>query len=312
MNIRHEEVSYPSSNGVNTIVGSIWQPDGTLRGIVQITHGMTEHVERYDWFARQLCAAGFLVCGDDHLGHGRSAPTRDDLGYFSKKNGDQYLIQDEHLLRQLMQKRYPELPYFLLGHSMGSFITRGYITQYGDGLSGYICCGTSGKNPLNRLAILAADLMVALRGGHRRGNLLNKLAFQDYNSRYTGEVITGNNWLSRDFANYPDHSQDPKGNFTFTNAGFRDLFRLLYNVTGTKWSSRIPKDLPILFASGDMDPVGQYGEGVKEVYELVKAAGVRDVTLKLYPQARHELHNELNKDEFVADVVAWIEKHLPS
>ena len=305
-----QEIAFLSSDGKTTVKASIWTPEEKeTRGVVQICHGMVEHIRRYDEFAQELCARGFAVCGDDHLGHGRTAGSAENFGYFGEKDGWKRLVEDEDRMRREIQARFPALPYFLLGHSMGSFITRNYITRYADGLSGYICCGTSGPNPLNGVGILLSRLMVRFCGGRSRGDFLNKLAFKEYNSRY-GEVKTGHEWLSRDASSYEGVDDDPATSFVFTNAGFRDLFQLLYSVTGRKWSEKIPADLPILFLSGDMDPVGQFGKGVRKVYTLVKDSGVRDVTLKLYPGARHELHHETNKDEFLEDVVAWMEKHM--
>lgn len=305
-----QEITFQSTDGHTTVYASIWLPETEeIRGIVQICHGMAEHIGRYDRFARELCARGFAVCGDDHLGHGRTAAAKEDLGYFGEKDGWIHMVDDENRMRMEMQKRYPDLPYFLLGHSMGSFITRNYVTKYADGLSGYICCGTSGPVPMSGFAILLSNIVIAFQGGRHTGYFLNKLAFQDYNSRY-GEVKTGLEWLSRDQEIYAPFADDPKANFIFTNAGFRDLFHLLNSVTGKKWSSRLPKQLPMLFLSGDMDPVGQFGEGVRKVFGWVQEAGVEDCTLKLYPGARHELHNETNRDEFLEDVVSWLEKHM--
>ena len=307
-----QEITFLSSNGQTVVKADVWCPETEdIRGVVQICHGMGEHMRRYDAFARRLCAKGFVVCGDDHLGHGRTAENPEDFGYFGEKDGWRYLVEDEHRMRREMQSRFPNLPYFLLGHSMGSFITRQYITQYAQGLSGYICCGTSGPNPLNGVAILMAHLMILFRGGCERGNFLSRLAFSKYNSRF-GEIKTGHEWLSRDPSSYEELADDPFMGFVFTNAGFRDLFRLLYNVTGRKWSEKLPQDLPILFLSGDMDPVGQYGKGVRKVYELVRASGAKDVSFTLYPGARHELHHETNKEEFLTDVVNWMEKHIAS
>lgn len=304
-----KEIKFTSSNGENTVFASIWEPEGKPRGVVQICHGMSEHIGRYDWLARQLSQRGFTVCGDDHLGHGRTALTDDELGYFGTKDGYIHLMEDEHLLRQEMQKQYPKLPYFLLGHSMGSFITRFYVARHAGGLSGYLCCGTSGHNPALNFALVLASLMVRLRGGKRRGKLINRIAFQDYNKRFEN-AVTGNEWLSRDTEIYKQFADDKKCSFIFTNSGFRDMFQLLKAVDGKAWSDQIPKELPIILLSGEMDPVGDYGKGVKEVYGWLKESGIRDLTLKQYPEARHELHNELNKDEFVADIVSWMEKRM--
>lgn len=300
-----QEYTFLSADGKTTVYYSLWLPEGEPAGVVQICHGMAEHIARYAWLAEQLTAKGYAVCGDDHLGHGRTARAKEDLGYFGEKDGWLHLIEDEHRLREEMQRRFPGLRYFLLGHSMGSFITRNYVAKYGDGLAGYICCGTSGPNPGAGLGIFLTNILCALGKGRKTGYFINKLAFGGYNSRYEN-AQTGLEWLSRDQSVYLPFADDEKCNFIFTNAGFRDLFRLLKNVTGLKWSSRISKDLPILIMSGDMDPVGQYGEGPKKVDAWLREAGIRDVTLKLYPDARHELHNEINRDEVAEDLIAWL------
>lgn len=308
---RSEEITFTGSDGKTTIFASVWEPEDPCRATVQICHGMAEHIGRYDRLAADLTARGFRVCGDDHLGHGRTARTKEELGYFGERDGFLHMMEDEHLLRLRMQEGREEEPYFLLGHSMGSFITRLYISRHGEGLSGYLCCGTSGRNPLVKLAILMSNLAVFFAGGQKTGRFLNRLAFKDYNSRFEN-AVTGHEWLSRDLAVYAPYANDPRANFVFTNAGFRDLFHLLDSVTGRKWSDRVPKDLPVILLSGTMDPVGQYGKGVRQVYGWLKDAGVRDLTLKLYEDARHELHNELNRDEFIDDIVTWIEAHMPA
>ena len=302
------EWTYQSSDGTHTIYATIWTPEEAPVGVVQICHGMVEHMGRYEWLAGQLCAHGYAVCGDDHLGHGRTAAAQEDLGFFGEQDGVRHLVEDEDRLRREMEGRFPGLPFFLLGHSMGSFITRNYVARYGEGLAGYICCGTSGPNPLSKFAILLAGFTVAVAGPRRPGKLLNRLAFQNYNKEFGG-VAGGHEWLSRDPASYAGVDDDPKCSFIFTNAGFRDLFRLLDSVTGRKWSDRVPRQLPILLLSGDMDPVGQYGKGPGKVAGWLKASGVRDVTVKLYPGARHELHNETNKDEVIADLLGWMANH---
>lgn len=302
------ECTYRSSDQKTLLSASLWLPEqNPYRGVIQICHGMVEHMGRYEWFAGQLTSQGFVVCGDDHLGHGRSADDQN-LGYFGEKDGWNHLVEDEHLLRIQIQKEFPSLPYFLLGHSMGSFITREYITRHAAGLNGYICCGTAGRNPLIGFALALSNLMVFFQGGRHVGRLLDRLAFRDYNSHY-GEAVTGSEWLSRDAEQYLPFADDPKCHFTFTNAGFRDLFRLLHQVTGRQWSDRVPKDLPVLILSGDDDPVGNYGKGVEQVHGWLKESGLLDLQLKLYPGARHELHNELNREEFVQDVLFFLDRH---
>ena len=256
------ELSFMSSDSRTTVYATLWEPEGEPVGVVQICHGMAEHIGRYAWLAGQLCAKGYVVCGDDHLGHGRTALTKDDLGYFGERDGWDHLIEVDHGMRKELEKRFPGLPFFLLGHSMGSFITRGYVARHGTGLSGYICWGTSGPVPGTGLGIFLTTLLCVFGQGEKRGRFVDKLTLKGYLDRYD-QVETELDWLSRDREVYAPFAEDPKANFVFTNAGFRDLFRLLKNVSGPRWSRQGPKGLPILIMSGDMDPVRQFGEGPK-------------------------------------------------
>ncbi len=303
------ELSFMSSNGKTMVYATLWEPEGQPAGVIQICHGMSEHIGRYAWLAEQLCGRGFAVCGDDHLGHGRSAETQEGLGYFGERDGWNYLIEDEHGMRHELEKRFPGLPLFLLGHSMGSFITRGYVARHGEGLAGYICWGTSGPVRGMGFGLALVNLLCFLGQGKRPGKLIDKLAHRGYLDRIEEKSGTGLEWLSRNPKIYEAFAEDPRTNFIFTNAGFRDLFRLLQNVNGPRWSDQVPKNLSILIMAGDQDPVGQFGEGPRKVAGWLKKSGVEDVTLKLYEGARHELHNEWNRDEVVSDLTDWLERH---
>lgn len=296
---------------MTSVAATIWEPEqGPYRGILQICHGMAEYVDRYQWLADCFCEKGFVVCGDDHLGHGRTATEPALRGYFGPKRGDHYLIEDVGRLRQQMEHLYPGLPYFLLGHSMGSFITRNYVARHGEGLAGYLCCGTSGPNPGVYGGLLVSSFFILLGKGREPGRFLDRLAFGSYNKRIP-EAVVGFEWLSRDEDTFLAYAADPKAGFLYTNAGFRDLFRLLKSCSNKAWARRLPVHLPIFFCAGEEDPVGQYGKGVRKVHDWVKKAGCLDVSLRLYPGARHELHNELNREEFVADLCSWMEARLP-
>ena len=303
-----ETFTYASANGRDRVAAAVWQPAGPVRGVVQLCHGMAEHMGRYVWLAKQLTARGFLVVGNDHVGHGRTAETADDWGYFGKRNGWRVWIDDVHALRRRFQAQAPGLPYFLLGHSMGSFISRAYVARYGEGLAGYVCCGTSGRNPGAAAGLVLAQVQIALGRGRKPGKLLDTLAFGRYNAR-CGKGAPAHAWLSSDEDTWAPFVDDPACGFVFSNAGFRDLFCVLNSVSSPAWSDAVPKTLPILLLAGEEDPVGQYGRGVRQVYGWLKASGVTDVTIKLYPGARHELQNERCREEFVGDVVAWLEAH---
>lgn len=302
-----------SSNGHSRLYITEWLPKGAPRGIIHICHGMTEHISRYERLANDLTAAGYIVVGDDHLGHGRTADgdAQDGkplFGYFGESSGAAFLVEDTHLLRLAMSEKYPALPYYLLGHSMGSFITRNYLTLYGQFVDGYICSGTAGTNPALPAALALTNLLCTFGKGKRLGRMVNKLAFGGY-GKAIGPMPTGHEWLTRDTAYYATVDADRYCRFLFTNAGFRDLFRLLGACSGDKWAARMPKALPVFIVAGDKDPVGDNGKGPREVYDRLVKAGLTDVTIKLYPDARHELHNELCREEYIADVLAWLEAH---
>lgn len=309
MDCSKQTITYPSSNQIDTVCATVWTPQGEARGILQLCHGMCEYIDRYDHFARYLAGNGFIVCGNDHIGHGQTAGSEEKLGYFAPSDGAQHLINDVHQLRKWMQEETAGLPYFLLGHSMGSFITRNYIVQHPKGLSGYICCGTSGPNPLASVGIRTANHMIKKHGDRYRSSLLKSLAFKNYNRKY-GKGAPEFAWVSRDEAVTEAYEKDPYCNFTFTAGAFRDLFTLLQTVSQDDWAGKVNKYLPILLLSGEMDPVGGYGKGVEKVYRRLSDSGVYDLKYKLYLGARHELLNETNREEVYVDILNWINKRV--
>lgn len=199
---------------------------------------------------------------------------------------------------------YKGVPLVLFGHSMGSFMARYYVTAFPNTVDGAIFAGTAGTNNPAGTARALAVAIGKSRGNHYRSQMLHRLAFKTYNQRFpsAGEFA----WLSRDPAAGRKYENDPKRNFIFTASGFYGLFSVLYAVSKESWAVAYPKNLPTLLMAGDMDPVGNYGKGPSEVYERLVRAGVKNVQLKLYKDARHELHNETNKEEFFADVIGWI------
>ncbi len=303
------DIFYPSTNGTDTIVAKIWQPDGAAKGIIQISHGMCEYIDRYSAFAQTLTQQGFFVCANNHLGHGASASDPEHLGYFAKRGGDKFLIDDLHTLTNMMKIKFPGMPLVLFGHSMGSFIARNYVTKYGQELDAVIFCGTSGPNPGARVGKKLAAFECRRRGEFYRSSLLSQLAFGSYNKKYKRR--TKFDWLTRDEDVVDAYLADPYCNFTFTASAFHDLFTLLLRCSDPEWFASYPKALPTLLISGDMDPVGDYGKGVSYVYQTLVSAGVRDIHLKLYKGARHELLNETNFGEVYEDILCWL-SHLPA
>jgi alpha-beta hydrolase superfamily lysophospholipase len=305
-----KEFRFTSTNGKTEIYACRWEPEGPPQGIVQISHGMAEHIARYDHFAKYLNDKGFLVVGNDHLGHGKTAASKDELGYMGETGGWNYVVADMHKLRELTYNDYPDLPYFLFGHSMGSFLVRTYIIRYRNGITGVILSGTGQQ----RRAVIRAGEMVARaevkkKGAKYRSQKLNDLVFGNYNEGFTC-VRTVFDWLSRDEAQVKKYMNDPLCGYMPTAGLFRDMMEGLKYISSTRNLKRMKKDLPVFFISGDADPVGENGRGVIRAYRNFLKAGMTDVTLKMYPEGRHEMLNEINRDEVYEDILTWIESKL--
>lgn len=285
---------------------AFWPCGGQPRAIVQLVHGMAEHIRRYEATAKALNEAGFTVVGHTHLGHGPNAEIK---GYFGEKGGWDALIEDVHALRTETQKQYPGVPYFLLGHSMGSFVVRGYCLKYEKGLAGVILSGTGHYDPaIVSAGSLIADLQSALGMAKKPSHLLEKIS-SGGNCKGYDDVQTPFDWLSRDRAVVKKYMDDPLCGFTFTVAGYRAMFDGLSRLYPQKIGA-MEQDIPVYLLSGDRDPVGDNGRGVEQVAEEIRAAGVKDVTVRLYPDGRHEMFNELNKEEVWAELIEWIEKRF--
>ena len=305
-----EKIFYLSQDGCTEITAYEFQPEkGPIKGIVQISHGMCEYIGRYLDFSEFLCSNGYIVCGNDHLGHGSTAKSKTDLGFFAPKNGYQFLVEDLYGLTKIMQRKYPDLKYFILGHSMGSFIARLYLSSYGSKIDAAIISGTSGGDISAGIAVLIAKTEQLLKGSRTPSLLLDKMAFSNYNKKIESPR-TQKDWLTRDTLIVDKYINDPLCMFVFSSSAFADLFTLLRKITKRQWAESIRKDLPIFIFSGQQDPVGNYGSGVRKVNERLKKAGMEDVTLKIYPGGRHEMLNEINKQEVYSDILKYIEKYI--
>lgn len=307
MNYNYEKITYPSADGINTIHADIYTPKHkTARGIVQLAHGMVDHPGRYTNLCEFLTGEGYIFAGNHHLGHGRSAHSEDDFGYFAKKDGIEYLLQDMHTMNRYLRDTYPTLPLVVLGHSMGSFITRLYVTRHPHSMRGVIIHGTGGKNVLAPLGIALARAIALVKGEKNRSKLISAVAFGSYNKKF--DKSEGSNaWLSRDTVQISGKDSDPLASFSFTVSGYCDLFKMLKDCNAKEWYSEYPKDMRTLIMSGDADPVGNYGRGVLEVYRRLMVVGASDLELKLYKGARHELFNETNRDEVFRDMKVWLD-----
>lgn len=300
---------FPSADGIHQIYARQWRPDGEVRAVVQIVHGISEHIGRYDRLAKYLAQHGILVCGEDHLGHGRTA-LEEDKGYFAPHDGWTMVTADVRRLRQMQGEKYPGLPCFLLGHSMGSFLVRTYLCRYPGEVSGAILSGT-GQEPDAAVAFGRGLTEVLCR--RKRGNyvspLILNLTLGAYNKRFAPNR-TDSDWISRDEAEVDCYLADPFCAYRSTVGLFKDMMDGLRYISRPWALKQMDPDTPVCFISGGDDPVGGMGKGIKKVYSFFERQGVKDLTLKLYPGGRHEMFNETNRKEVMDDLLTWLEKHL--
>ena len=309
---KEEVFSFPSADGRTTVHAVRWTPeDGKYCAVLQITHGMVEYIERYRAFAEFLNDNGFLVVGHDHIGHGESVVSKDEWGYFAEHPSDT-VVADMHTLREMTQKEHPGVPYFMLGHSMGSYMLRKYLAIHGEGLTGAIIMGTGCiQDNTTKLAMFIAKLQAAFFGWHHRSKLLQKLSYDKYYHQFdlTGKDAS-NSWLTKDEEIVKTYYADPKCTFVFTVNAYMGLFEAVLFDNQQENIEAVPKSLPLFFVSGAMDPVGGYGSGVKKVYNKFDTAGKEDITWKLYDNDRHEILNETDRDVVYHDILAWMNVHL--
>lgn len=283
----------------------IYEPEGEVKAVVQVSHGMCEYLGRYEGYADHLCANGIVLAGNDHPGHGESAASADDLGYFAKTGGVDLALEGLRTMSELLLERYHGKPLILLGHSMGSFLCRLYLSQYAENLAGAIIMGTGGPDAPTGAGIALANLIALFRGDRHRSKLLRTIQQSGYLKR-CGKSADRTDWLTRDRAVVEKYNNDPYCNYIFTVSAYRDLFSMLAAVSTEEWAATVPTDLPILLISGEDDPVGSYGKGVLKVAGALTHAGARRLTTVLIPGARHEVLNETDKEDTYAVIDKWL------
>ncbi len=286
-----------------------WQPSkGPVKAVVQIVHGMVEYVGRYEEFACFLAGQGYAVIGHDHLGHGKTAATSEDLGHFAEKDGDKHVIADMYRITCVGRKYWPGVPLVIMGHSMGSFFTRKYLTRYSRKVEGAIIMGTGFMGlPVVTFGKVAAGLICRVRGSRYRSRLLYNLTLGG-NNRRIKKLRTDNDWLSTNEESVDAYNQDPYCSFIFTAGAYRDFFTVLTDLAAKKNFSTMNRKLPVFLVAGEDDPVGNYGKGVKACCQQFQSLGFEDVSLKLYPGDRHEILNELDRHMVFSDIVGWLNR----
>lgn len=305
----YQEITYPSSDKKTTIHAYIWRPRGQIRAAVQIIHGMAEYALRYAPCAEYLASHGFLVCAEDHLGHGKSALTPSELGYFDGGDGSACVLQDIRRLTLTVRKETGDLPFFVMGHSMGSFFCRSYIAAHGGEFAGAIIMGT-GCQPAVATGFgkIVAAAIALFRGWKHRSRFIDRLAFGSYNSRCEGR--TAYDWLSTDKGKVDSYIDDDLCGVTFTCGGFYTLFSIIGRACKNSTIKNTPKNLPVLLVAGSEDPVGAYSKGVEKLYNKLVGAGCSDVEMTLYTGARHEILNDACAPQVLTDLVMFMNSHL--
>ncbi|MBR2650141.1 MAG: alpha/beta fold hydrolase [Clostridia bacterium] len=302
-------VSFPSSDGISTVHGIIYIPDSAPRGVVQLSHGMVDHVGRYEALGKFLAECGYVFAGNDHIGHGMTADKSGTMfGYFTDKGGTDLVLRDLHSMNKLLRERFGGMKPVIMGHSMGSFLSRLYVEKYPNSISGHIIHGTGG--PLGAavpLGIGLVNLIMLFRGTKYRSSLVKSIAFAGYNSHFPKEEGP-NAWLTRDLSTISGHDSNSYTNFTFTVSAYKELFQMVGKSNSKNWFASYPKQLKTLILSGDEDPVGDYGNGVRYVYKQLLLSSVEELSMKLYEGARHELFNETNRDEVFADMKSFLDR----
>lgn len=304
------EVSFTSYNERDQVQAWIYVPACKPNGIVQLIHGFGEHSRRYIHMILAFLDAGYIVAADDHVGHGKTAMVNNVWGDWGDK-GYHTMMEDEHTLKKIVCEKYPNLPYFLFGHSMGSFITRDFIAKYGNELNGATICGTTGifrgaKEVKEKLK----EIIDAGHGEESDPNIVGSL--MGWMCERCGEVQIGNEWICHDPYVQKDHAQDPFDAFTrpTSNRSIYDFIQMMLTIEGTQWAKKVPKKLPIYNIAGDQDPVGEYGLGVCQVSNWLVETG-HHVTTKLYSGYRHEIHNYAEiKNEVEVGIIEFMNSNL--
>lgn len=301
-----KENYFLSSDGKTMIHYTMWYPEKRIRGVIQLTHGMTEYMENYNEFAEFLCENDFFVAGHDQLGHGHSVKSSNELGHFINKNSVDILVEDMYNLMKKVRSEYPDMPYFLFGHSFGSFLSRIFAGTYGNKLSGLILTGTGNadiKKVKHALKLIRA-IRITKKADYR-SSLVQKTLFTSYSERIENPENM-HEWICRDEKSIEDYLNDPLNNYVYTLNGFSTLLYAVLKMQEERVFEDTPEKLPILMMSGSEDPVGNYGEKVLEVCNLYKEHKVKDVTLKIYKGARHNILMEINKKGVMKDCMEWI------
>ena len=300
-----------SRDGIHKLNVVIWKPQRSnkVKAVLQISHGMIEFIERYDDFATYLVQNGYAVVGHDHLGHGSTVKSQDEWGYFAKENASQTVVEDVYRVTCKIKETFPNAKHILLGHSMGSFIARRYLMTYGNDLDAAIIMGT-GSQP--KITVMGGKLIIKIwkliYGDKHRSKFIEKAMFGTYNKRFSDNSM-GKEWLTKDEEIRKWYCKEPGCSFLFTLNGYQLILETLGFIQKQSNIDRIPKKLPIHIVAGKDDPVGNYGKGVEHVYNVYKKTGIKNLSIRLYENDRHEILNETDREIIYKDILDWLDRH---
>lgn len=308
MAVKKQELKVLSSNGVHKLAGVVFVP--TTRkpvGFFQVVHGMTEYIGRYERFMTEMAEQGWICFGHDHLGHGHTVNDASELGFIASENGADLLQRDLRKVADAVMKHYTpagtKMPYVLMGHSMGSFVVRLATEKKYVQPDRLIVMGTGGPNPVAGLGLSLIKIIKRLRGERHVSKLLENMAFGNYNDAWGGGTDTDTDpWLTSDISVRMRYYADPLCTFKFTVSAMGDLITLTKEANRKEWFTNMPKNIPVLLVSGELDPVGDFTEGVEKVHEKLLKAGVK-CDMKIYENARHEILNDISHDAVVRDIL---------
>lgn len=305
MEYRIVQKKIASTDGKHILRGILYEPVGEKKAIFHIVHGMCEYIGRYDGFMRRLASLGYVCCGYTHIGH-KETSDDEDLGFFSENDGYITLVDDVHEFGEQIKHEYSGLRYILMGHSMGSFVVRLTAAKYPEYLDALIVMGTGGPNPAAGMGIALTNRLKKKGRGREVSKLVYSMAFGSYNSKT--EKLSEYDWLTHDRDIIDAYSHDKYCTFKFTNSAMNDLIRMNRDCNTMNCIEKYRTDMPILLVAGDEDPVGSYGKGVKKVFEMLEKAGKTNVKIKLYSGMRHEILNEIGREQVESDIIAWVDK----
>lgn len=309
MEYQIDKIYYKSSYNKKRLYGKLYIPEGDIKGCVQFIHGMNDHINRYKEIMTYLAKSGYVCFGADLLGHGKSAKNVTQLGFFSEELGYKYVISDTHKLTKIIKNKFKNKPIFLFGHDMGSYIAKLSATKFKNDINGIILSGTCSNKRYAPLAIKILDEVIEKKGPYFRSNLIDKSVSAVYNHKYASPIAK-KDFLSRERTVINSVLSDPLCNFKYTLLGLKDIYTLFYYANQKSWFKAIDQNLSVLILTGEMDPVGGYGKGGKEIYDKLMKNEVCDISLNIYPDARHEVLNDLNKYEVFMDIKKWLDDTL--